>query len=295
MQSSQSPVFTVGRMDESGRGFTITEVLVTISILALLLALTIPAVQSARAAAARVDCQSRLKQIILASHNYEASFQRFPGSFGATNWQRRLMPYLEEDEQTEKHPSLACPADPLAEGKLDRSMISYHMNDGFGDDEGLCHEEMPLRLSDITDGLSQTAAFAERMAVPDPLVHSYYPTPSPELWIRVFRKTAVYRADRRAFATECGDRALEPRFETWEIRGYTHTLTPNRNSCFNGPFRDDEDYLTPAITPSSLHSGGINVAVADGAVRFISTSVDLEVWWALGTRSGGETNAGSAF
>lgn len=276
-------------------GFTVTEVLVSIAIIGILLAITLPAVQSARAAAARMDCQSRLKQIILASHEYEASFGKLPGTFGTNTWHVRLLPYLEDSELNETHSVYACPADPLAEGRLNLSMVSFHANHGFGGNEGYIDQGLPLKQSDIMDGLSQTAAYGERLAVPDPTRHSYYPTPSRELWIRVFRKTAIYRADRREFAEECRDRALDPRFVTISIIGYTHTLTPNLNSCFNGPFRISPDYFKPAVTASSLHPGGINVAIADGSVKFVSSTVDQDVWWALGTRDGGEAIVGSAF
>ena len=65
------------------RGFTLIELLVVIAIIAVLIALLLPAVQAAREAARRAQCVNNLKQIGLAVHNYEGSWNALPaGRYG---------------------------------------------------------------------------------------------------------------------------------------------------------------------------------------------------------------------
>jgi prepilin-type processing-associated H-X9-DG protein len=71
---------------------------------------------------------------------------------------------------------------------------------------------------------------------------------------------------------------------------YNHFMPPNSAGCVSTTDPNSGGYgtLPDAMPPSSNHPGGVNVVFADGSVRFIKDSVNIQAWWALGTRNGGE-------
>ena len=89
----------------SGAGFTLVELLVVIAIIGILVALLLPAIQSAREAGRRAQCSNNLKQIGLALQNYHDTYRAFPPgvvppgspSRRGASWLTRLLPFMEEN------------------------------------------------------------------------------------------------------------------------------------------------------------------------------------------------------
>ncbi len=80
-------------------GFTLVELLVVIAIIGVLVGLLLPAVQAAREAARRMQCQNNLKQVGLALHNYVSAHGRFPSDRlrqPRHGWGALLLPFLEQ-------------------------------------------------------------------------------------------------------------------------------------------------------------------------------------------------------
>jgi len=90
----------------AGRGFTLVELLVVIAIIGILVALLLPAIQAAREAARRTQCNNNLKNITLGLQNYHDTYKTFPmgvmrkevggQSILGPSWQFGVLPFMEQ-------------------------------------------------------------------------------------------------------------------------------------------------------------------------------------------------------
>ena len=298
--------------DQSRRlGVTLVEVLVCFAILGILLAVLLPAVAQSRRAAETIMCRTRMSQIGRAVHNFESRTRRYPDVVGNLDWQYEVLPDLEQSElfrilqgheeetidrfefiNTHAVPVFQCPSD----NKFPTWTwaINYLRNGGTSFEDFETPEEgngmtWGARSSkDVTDGLSMTAHVSEQMNA-----FRFHSTDRRAKWRT---PTAYVQANQLdLFADLCekmptGALGLpddEP-FPLSFIGGYMrydHKVRPNRATCRNANW--DSRYF--AFTANSLHSGGVHVLMADGAVRFVNDNVSRVVWRGMGTRNGHET------
>jgi len=131
------------------RGFTLIELLVVIGIIAILIALLLPAVQQAREAARRAQCKNNLKQLGIAMHNYHDAHLLFPpgciGDVGSDPlngkgwaWGTFLLPYIEQSPlYNSMSPSQVTPIelliDPLKKSLVRTPIAAYRCPSDTGD------------------------------------------------------------------------------------------------------------------------------------------------------------------
>ncbi len=130
------------------RGFTLVELLVVIFVIGVLVALLLPAIQSARESARRVTCANRLRQQVLATQQHVERTGFYPGAFTTlqndtaiypiyVTWSVQLLPELEQQNLFDKYQAgeqpdiplveFHCPSDStIDEGKTDTSFVANH-------------------------------------------------------------------------------------------------------------------------------------------------------------------------
>lgn len=297
--------------------FTLIELLVVIAIIAMLVGLLLPAVQKVRDSAQRMSCQNNLKQIGLAMHNYNSAYGVLPPGSNTSGFTvvALLMPFIEQTNVSNTIdfnaspdsplnsvpngttvPLLICPSDPftaLPPGLGGNNYFAnYGTNINFFQNSTVANGVFALMdsgisLLAITDGTSNTAAFSELLK--GDFNNAVY---SKADWINVSAVGLPTTADQaysicqsanpQNLSYQCFSSGGEWLGDDNTGTAYTHVVPPNTTNCVwlaN---------LTFAITASSNHTNGVNVLLCDGSVRFVSNSISLTTWRALGTRNGGD-------
>ncbi len=296
------------------RGFTLVELLVVIAIIGILIALLLPAVQSAREAARRAQCLNNMKQLGLALHlHHEAKRYLPPGYFwpeddsvafgegGAeSSWVTHSLPYLEQ--------------------KALYNMIDWTRGFGqTGDPSKPNFEVMSTRLACMSCPSDKQIAPLPRQDVPCWAHGNYvanngigpmterYPADLPNDRVKgVFYCNSNTRFREFTDGTSHTALVCELILTPGDFRGvmhygegsvYHHNYTPNSDApdwtrtyfCIDnaaapclGAHSGFGDRKTQ-LTARSNHPGGVNLLLGDGSTCFVNETIDLDTWQALCT------------
>jgi prepilin-type N-terminal cleavage/methylation domain-containing protein len=306
------------------RGFSLIELLVSIAIIGMLVALLLPAVQQAREAARRMACRNNLKQLALAAHNYHDCHKTFPpGALGPTPPDPKyaghkshglgayLLPYVDQQPLADAYNWNVHWFDTVNQPVVNTRLTVWLCPSSPGDliQDGMADTVMPppqekfvgtaaighyAGMGTVHQGLVATGLIATPGGTRDE--RGNYEGVFP---INASRGMADI-PDGTSSTILIGEDPGRPDLWRKGNRVDGSVLSgagwASRNLLFGrGASADGTAFFGPCAVNCtndrevySFHFGGANAAFADGSVHFLSESIDIRTFAALVTRDGGE-------
>ena len=173
----------------------------------------------------------------------------------------------------------------------------YYQACNYGGGDGMFMPESVVKISNVTDGTSNTFLFGEMSRFKnEPANSTFYFSNFVGRWANPYFAAAGVRITGGAFVVP-------------KLNSPADTTGNIINACFNGNTIQPPDWVNPvknaAGLPScmilgqwgfrSFHPGGGNFAFADGSVKFIKDSVSYQAYRGLGSRAGGEVISSDSY
>jgi len=297
--------------------FTLVEVLVVIAVIGVLIALLLPAVQMARESARRTACVNKLRQITLACHQHQDTYNVFPPVWvqspftvpqgqvieGGAGLYAFLLPYLEREDLARQYrwdkgaqrlenqpvattqlPVVQCPS---AEPNRWVTAVEDPQNYSYGG-KGACGDYTGVREIDsslVELGIVDLAACYQGVLARDHLTRLAEITDG---------------ASQTLLITECAGRPklwragkLVPEIYAQGGPWISGTTTFGKGSSPDGTKQPGPCAINCSNDREvySFHPGGANTVFVDGSVHFLPASIEIRVFARLVTRAGGESVA----
>ncbi len=307
----------MGRLKSRASGFTLVELLVVIAIIGVLVGLLLPAVQSAREAARRMQCSNNLKQIGLSMHNYHDTHKSFPplyiSNFPAVsdraNWITMSLPFVEQGNLAARYdpntstgggagnqflnaaefPIFRCPTAPQNPpapypgiAGFTWALGNYVCNNGLGPYQSVAGSADIARVA--RKGVFMVN---KKFGIGEMIDGTSNTLMVSEVIANASTATLSDWRGNLTYPENCMFHWNEP----------PNTRTPDRLRtplCISTPRAPCTGAFTAfnnrniIVSARSLHTGGVQAAFGDGSVRFVGQTITLAAWQALGSPDGGE-------
>ena len=269
--------------------FTLIESLVSIAIIAVLMALLVPAVQKVREAANRMNCSNNLKQISLATINcadqhsgtlppgdglYPSQTPSDYNSYASVFF--HILPYIEQENA---YKATLQQGDPHGSNGNFLTYTPFWNNLTLNAKTYVCHSD-PSNIGEggWNSGLNSYAYNAQVFLI-DWTGRSKFPASL----VDGTSQTILFTEQRSSCDGFWPDWGPSIADSNWPQPTGPAALFIDRPPGKNCPFSSGSQYV--AISP---HTSGINAALGDGSVRFVSQGVSGTTWWYAFTPAGGE-------
>ena len=300
--------------------FTLIELLVVIAIIAILIGLLLPAVQKVRDAAARMQCVNNLKQLSLALHGYHdanGSFPRHPNLGGTTSlgWNSLALPFVEQDnigrlmrptigaystgvnrnQGVHRMKLFLCPSysEERSHSTIDNAgganayTIHYVGNMGPKGTNPLTGTAYPVNgLTSSQGGLACDGLLPYHTGLASSVSGQLGAVTLTTIPDGSSNTLLLFEVAWQGLERSPGSFRAWPRGCAWnnDCTAMKNVTNAMRTVKYNGGGNYND------ISMGSNHSGGCNVAMGDGSVRFLRESIDLNrVLKPMASRTGGET------